>query len=170
MNDFISQRERMVQNQIAARGIRNPALLDALRSVPRERFVSENLAEFAYEDTPLPIEGEQTISQPYIVALMIESVAPRLGDRALEIGTGSGYAAAVLSRVVNDVYTVERHEELVSLARKRFTQLGYSNISVLHGDGTLGWPAHMPYDVILVTAGAPQVPSRYSSSCRSVVA
>jgi protein-L-isoaspartate(D-aspartate) O-methyltransferase len=158
MNDFISQRERMVQNQIAARGIRNPTLLEAIRSVPRERFVSEEMAEFAYEDTPLPIEGEQTISQPYIVALMIDSVAPHPGDRALEIGTGSGYAAAVLSRVVSEVYTVERDEELVTLARKRFAQLGYPNINLLHGDGTLGWPAHMPYDVILVTAGGPQVP------------
>jgi protein-L-isoaspartate(D-aspartate) O-methyltransferase len=148
----------MVQNQLAARGIRNPAVLDAMRGVPREFFVPPHLAEFAYLDTPLPIESGQTISQPYIVALMIESVAPRPSDRALEIGTGSGYGAAVLSRLVSEVFTVERDEQLVELARKRFAELGYTNIKVLHGDGTLGWPEHAPYDVIVVTAGGPKVP------------
>src|SRR6266851_2219120 len=130
----------MVQNQVAARGIRNPAVLDAMRSVPRDFFVPPHLAEFAYLDTPLRIESGQTISQPYIVALMIESVAPRRSDRALEIGTGSGYGAAVLSQLVSEVYTVERDEQLVELARKRFDELGYTNIKVLNGDGTLGWP------------------------------
>lgn len=152
------ERLRMVRDQIAARGVRNPALLEAMRCVPREAFVPEELREFAYQDTPLPIESGQTISQPYIVALMIESVEPRRGDRALEIGTGSGYAAAVLSQVVDEVYTVERHEGLASLARRRFTSLGYTKIKVLTGDGTLGWPEHAPYDVIVVTAGGPQVP------------
>jgi protein-L-isoaspartate(D-aspartate) O-methyltransferase len=109
----------MVENQLAARGIRNPAVLDAMRGVPREFFVPPHLAEFAYLDTPLPIERGQTISQPYIVALMIESVAPRPSDRALEIGTGSGYGTAVLSQLVSEVYTVERDEQLVELARKR---------------------------------------------------
>lgn len=158
MNDFAIKRERMVREQIAARGVRNPALLRAMQTVPREAFIPEDLAEFAYDDTPLPIEGGQTISQPYIVALMIERVEPRQGDRALEIGTGSGYAAAVLSRAVSEVYTVERHEELVNLARSRFADLSYGNIRVMHADGTLGWPEHAPYDVILVTAGGPHVP------------
>jgi protein-L-isoaspartate(D-aspartate) O-methyltransferase len=158
LDDLTNARLQMVQNQLAARGIRNPAVLDAMRSVPREFFVPPHLAEFAYLDTPLPIESGQTISQPYIVALMIESVAPRPSDRALEIGTGSGYGAAVLSQLVREVYTVERDEQLVELARKRFAELGCMNIKVLHGDGTLGWPQHAPYDVIVVTAGGPQVP------------
>ena len=148
----------MVENQIAARGIRDSALLDAMRKVPREFFVPPHLAEFAYLDTPLPIESGQTISQPYIVALMIEAVTPRPSDRALEIGTGSGYGAAVLAQVVAEVYTVERDPQLVELARKRFAELGYANIKVLHGDGTLGWPEHAPYNVIIVTAGGPQIP------------
>ena len=158
MNDLDKQRLRMVERQITARGVRNPAVLDAMRTVPREAFVSDNLAEFAYEDTPLPIPEGQTISQPYIVALMIESANPRPTDRALEIGTGSGYAAAVLSQLVAEVYTIERHEQLAQLAKRRFAELGYSNTNVLHGDGTLGWPEHAPYDLILVTAGGPQVP------------
>ena len=158
MLDLTSQRLRMVRDQIAARGVRNPAVLDAMRRVPREAFLPDEFAEFAYHDTPLPIEGGQTISQPYIVALMIESVKPRASDRALEIGTGSGYAAAVLSQVVGEVYTVERHEQLAKLASSRFVSLGYTKIEVLHGDGTLGWAEHAPYDVILVTAGGPQVP------------
>ncbi len=158
MLDLGSERLRMVRDQIAARGVRNPAVLDAMRRVAREAFVPGELGEFAYQDTPLPIEGGQTISQPYIVALMIESVEPRAGDRALEIGTGSGYAAAVLSEVVGEVYTVERHEQLAKLASRRFAGLGYTKIKVLHGDGTLGWAEHAPYDVILVTAGGPQVP------------
>jgi len=132
----------MVRDQVAARGIRDAALLDAMRKVPREFFVPPHLAEFAYLDTPLPIESGQTISQPYIVALMIEVVAPRPSDRALEIGTGSGYGAAVLAQVVAEVFTVERDPQLVELARKRFAELGYTNIKVLHGDGTLRWPEH----------------------------
>jgi protein-L-isoaspartate(D-aspartate) O-methyltransferase len=158
MLDLTNERLRMVNDQIAARGVRNPAVLEAMRSVPREAFLPEELAEFAYQDTPLPIKAEQTISQPYIVALMIESVEPRPTDRALEIGTGSGYAAAVLSRVVGEVFTVERHEQLAQLAARCLESQGFSNVKVLHGDGTLGWPEHAPYDVIIVTAGGPQVP------------
>src|SRR5208282_923107 len=158
MLDLTSQRLRMVRDQIAARGVRNPAVLEAMRRVPRDAFLPDELAEFAYQDSPLPIEAGQTISQPYIVALMIESVEPQAGDRALEIGTGSGYAAAVLAEVVGEVYTVERHEELAKLAKRRLSDLGYTKIKVLHGDGTLGWPEHAPYDVIVVTAGGPQVP------------
>ncbi len=157
MPDLTNERFQMV-NQIAERGVRNPVVLAAMRRVPRELFLPEELGEFAYHDTPLPIEGGQTISQPYIVALMIESVEPRTGDRALEIGTGSGYAAAVLSEVVGEVYTVERHERLAKLASGRLADLGYSKVKVIHGDGTLGWAEYAPYDVILVTAGGPQVP------------
>jgi protein-L-isoaspartate(D-aspartate) O-methyltransferase len=158
MDDLTQARLQMVRHQIAGRGIRSPAVLEAMRNVPREFFVPPHLAEFAYLDTPLPIEAGQTISQPYIVALMIESASPRPSDRALEIGTGSGYGAAILSRLVAKVYTIERHEKLVELARKRFAELGYTNIEVLHGDGSMGWPEHAPYNVIIVTAGGPQLP------------
>ncbi|HYB40838.1 MAG TPA: protein-L-isoaspartate(D-aspartate) O-methyltransferase [Candidatus Methylomirabilis sp.] len=158
MTDLGALRESMVRHQIAARGVTDARVLDAMRLVPREAFMPAELEEFAYEDTPLPIEEGQTISQPYIVALMIAAVAPRPGDRALEIGTGSGYAAAVLSRVVDHVYTVERHAALVELACRRFQAQGYRNIDVLHGDGSLGWPEHAPYDAIVVTAGGPHVP------------
>jgi protein-L-isoaspartate(D-aspartate) O-methyltransferase len=160
MADLKALREHMVRYQIAARGVRDKPLLDAMRIVPREAFMPEELAEFAYEDTPLPIEEGQTISQPYIVALMIAAAEARPEARVLEIGTGSGYAAAVLSRVVAQVYTVERHEALVDLARRRFQTLAYRNIEVLHGDGSLGWPAHAPYDAIIVTAGGPHVPQQ----------
>src|SRR5690606_34569690 len=123
-----------------------------------ERFVSEDLAEFAYEDAPLPIEEGQTISQPLMVALMIEALQVKPTDRALEIGAGSGYAAAVLSRVAKEVYAVERFQTLADLARQRMRQLGYSNVQVLCGDGTLGWPEHAPYDAIMVSAGGPDAP------------
>jgi protein-L-isoaspartate(D-aspartate) O-methyltransferase len=158
MPELGDARERMVSEHIAARGIDDPAVLAAMRSVPREAFIPEDLVEFAYEDTPLPIEREQTISQPYIVALMTALLKIRSGERVLEIGTGSGYAAAVLSQVAREVFTVERHGELAKLARERFERLGYSNIRVLHGDGTLGWPEHGPYDGIVVAAGGPSVP------------
>jgi protein-L-isoaspartate(D-aspartate) O-methyltransferase len=158
MPDMSVLRKNMVRHQIATRGVRDERVLDAMRVVPREAFMPDELREFAYEDTPLPIEEGQTISQPYIVALMIAAIEPRPGARVLEIGTGSGYAAAVLSRVVGQVYTVERHEALVDLARGRFRRLGYGNVEVLHGDGSLGWPEHAPYDGIVVTAGGPHVP------------
>ena len=158
MTDMSVLRKNMVRHQIAARGVTDERVLDAMQVVPREAFMPDELGEFAYEDTPLPIEEGQTISQPYIVALMIAAIEPRPGARVLEIGTGSGYAAAVLSRVVGHVYTVERHEPLVGLARRRFRTLGYGNVEVLHGDGSLGWPEHAPYDGIIVTAGGPHVP------------
>ncbi len=158
MPDMSVLRKNMVRHQIAARGVSDERVLDAMRVVPREAFMPDELGEFAYEDTPLPIEEGQTISQPYIVALMIAAIEPRPDARVLEIGTGSGYAAAVLSRVVGHVYTVERHEALVDLARRRFRTLGYGNVEVLHGDGSLGWPEHAPYDAIIVTAGGPHVP------------
>jgi protein-L-isoaspartate(D-aspartate) O-methyltransferase len=158
MSDLARKREEMVQRQIAARGIADARVLAAMRTVPREQFVPAGLEEFAYDDTPLQIAAGQTISQPYMVAAMIDLVHPDPADRVLEIGTGSGYAAAVLSRTVADVYTVERHEELARAARRRFERLGYSNIHVLHGDGTLGWTDHAPYGAIIVTAGGPRIP------------
>ncbi|PXX91700.1 protein-L-isoaspartate O-methyltransferase [Marinobacter vulgaris] len=140
------------------RGIKDKRVLDALEAVPREAFVSVHQTEFAYDDNPLPIEEGQTISQPYIVALMTEAMQLDPEDTVLEIGTGSGYAAAVLSRIVKQVYTVERHPALAKVARQRLAKLGYDNVAVLCGDGSLGWPEHAPYDAIVVTAGAPSVP------------
>jgi protein-L-isoaspartate(D-aspartate) O-methyltransferase len=151
-------RERMVATQIEARGITDPLVLDAMRTVPRERFVPESLAKFAYEDGPLPIGSGQTISQPYIVAAMTAAVGLKPGARALEIGTGSGYGAAVLSLIAAEVYTVERVEVLAEASRERLAALGYANVHVLEGDGSLGWAEHAPYDAILVTAGGPRVP------------
>jgi protein-L-isoaspartate(D-aspartate) O-methyltransferase len=129
-----------------------------MQSVPREAFLPPELEEFAYADTPLPIQRGQTISQPYIVALMTAAAAVRSGDRVLEVGTGSGYAAAILGRIAREVYTIERHEELARAAADRLAQLGFANVSVRHGDGTLGWPEHAPYDAIIVAAGGPKVP------------
>jgi protein-L-isoaspartate(D-aspartate) O-methyltransferase len=151
-------REQMVARQIEARGIEDVRLLAAMREVPRERFVPADLADFAYEDCPLAIESGQTISQPFIVALMIEAARVGPGDRVLEVGAGSGYAAAVLGRVAGQVYGVERQPELADLARKRMAELRYSNIEIRVGDGTRGWPEHAPFDAILVAAGGPAVP------------
>jgi protein-L-isoaspartate(D-aspartate) O-methyltransferase len=158
MVDLPVERERMVSRHLVARGIRNPRVLEAMRTIPREAFLPPELAEFAYEDSPLPIAEGQTISQPYIVALMTAALELGRGDRVLEIGTGSGYAAAVLGRVAGEVYTVERHGELAAAAAARLHELGFRNVHVLHGDGTLGWAAHAPYDAIVVTAGGPDIP------------
>ena len=148
----------MVDHQIAARGVRSELILDAMRTVPREHFLPPDMQEFAYEDSPLPIDANQTISQPYIVALMVEALALSGGERVLEIGAGSGYAAAVLGEIAGDVYTVERIGQLAEKAASKLAELGYSNVHVLHGDGTLGWLDHAPYDGIVVTAGGPDVP------------
>jgi protein-L-isoaspartate(D-aspartate) O-methyltransferase len=129
-----------------------------MRTVPRERFVPASLAKFAHDDGPLPIGHDQTISQPYIVAVMTQAAGLEPGARALEIGTGSGYGAAVLSHIAAEVYTVERVGALADEARDRLARLGYANVHVLEGDGTLGWEAHAPYDAIVVTAGGPRVP------------
>lgn len=152
-------RERMVAEQIAGRGVTHAGVLAAMRAVPRELFVPAEDRAYAYEDYPLPIPGDQTISQPYVVALMIEAVEPRPDDVALEIGTGSGYAAAVLARLVAEVYTVERRPELVAYARERLAAAGAGNVRVCEGDGSLGWPERAPYGVIVVTAGGPTVPA-----------
>jgi protein-L-isoaspartate(D-aspartate) O-methyltransferase len=158
MTDFDQLRARMVRDHVQARGVSNPHVLDAMRSVPREAFVDPDLAEFAYKDTPLPIAAGQTISQPYIVAQMLEDAQLKPGDRVLEIGAGSGYAAAVASRIAAEVFTIERHGELVRSARARLAKLQYENVSVLEGDGTLGWPQQAPYDAIIVSAGGPAAP------------
>jgi protein-L-isoaspartate(D-aspartate) O-methyltransferase len=156
--DYAAKRERMVAKQIRDRGVSDEAVLAAMRTVPREIFVLGPYRPFAYDDTPLPIPANQTISQPYIVAFMIAALRLKPEDRVLEIGAGSGYAAAVLSRIVREVYTVERHFKLADYARARLAQLGYDNVWVRHGDGTHGWPEHAPYNGIVVAAGAPSVP------------
>lgn len=156
---FSDLRERMVAEQIAGRGITHAGVLAAMRAVPREVFVPAADREYAYDDFPLPIPGGQTISQPYVVALMIEAVDPRPQDRALEIGAGSGYAAAVLGRLVAHVHSVERRPELVAYARERLARAGADNVEIHEGDGTLGWPAGAPYEVIIVTAGGPTIPT-----------
>ena len=148
----------MVREQIEARGVDDPAVLLAMLAVPRERFVPIEYEDRAYDDSPLPIGWEQTISQPYIVALMAAALRLRPDDRALEIGSGSGYAAAVLSRLARDVFTVEIRDDLADAARRRLADLGIGNVHVRAGDGSAGWPEHAPYDAIVVTACAPEVP------------
>src|SRR5688572_24920967 len=152
------ERDRMVERQIRARGVSDARVLQAMREIPREAFLPPELAELAYDDRPLPIEAGQTISQPYIVALMTEALRLTGGETVLEIGTGSGYAAAVLARVARHVYTIERHVELADLARERLVALGFANVDVRCDDGTLGWPEHAPFDAIVVAAGGPDVP------------
>jgi protein-L-isoaspartate(D-aspartate) O-methyltransferase len=156
--DFDQLRKEMVEKAIVARGVRSKLVLDAMRSVPREAFLPEQLREFAYEDAPLPIEESQTISQPYIVAFMTEALGLTGGEKVLEIGAGSGYAAAVLSRIAGEVYTVERIGQLAEKAASTLADLGYHNVHVRHGDGTKGWPEHAPYDGIIVAAGGPSIP------------
>ena len=158
MSDYSKLRERMVKRQIASRGVRSAPVLDAMRKVPRERFLPRGQGVFAYDDSPLPIGDGQTISQPYIVAYMAESLALEGGEKVLEIGTGSGYAAAVLAEIAAEVYTIERIEGLATMARKILDELGYSNVHVRCGDGTLGWPEEAPFDGIVVAAGGPDVP------------
>jgi protein-L-isoaspartate(D-aspartate) O-methyltransferase len=159
MYDFTSMRERMVREQLEARGLNAPAVLAAMREVPREKFVSADLRIFAYDDRALPIEEGQTISQPYMVAFMAEALELAGVERVLEIGTGSGYSAAVLSRIVPRVRSVERLPELAVTALERLQLLGFDNVEVYVGDGSLGWPEFAPYDAIVVTAGAPDVPA-----------
>jgi protein-L-isoaspartate(D-aspartate) O-methyltransferase len=143
---------------LRARGIHDPRVIAAMASVPRERFIAARLAGLAYADRPLPIDHEQTISQPYIVALMCNALELDGDDRVLEIGTGTGYSAAVLSRIAGEVYTIERIPDLAETARARLVALGYPNVTVKCADGSLGWPEHAPYDAIVVTAASPTVP------------
>lgn len=155
---FQMKRNDMISDQIARRGVKDPAVLEAMRRVERHRFVPEDLRAAAYEDHPLPIGSGQTISQPYIVAYMTELLALKTGDRVLEIGTGSGYQAAVLAEIASEVYSVEILPELATSAAQRLGSLGYNNVCVRQGDGYRGWPEHAPYDAIMVTAAPPEVP------------
>lgn len=158
MADCARLRQMMVEQQIIRRGVGDPRLWAAMRAVPRERFVPEDVRSLAYEDRPLPVEAGQTISQPYIVARMIEAGAISPEDRVLEVGAGSGYAAAVMSRLAGQVFAVERIAELAALAEGRMKALGYDNVSIGLGDGTAGWTEKAPFDAILVAAGGPGVP------------
>lgn len=155
----ITERKRMVEEQIEARGVCDERVIQAMLEVPRHQFVSDNQQIYAYDDRPLPIGQGQTISQPYIVAFMIEALEPIATDRVLEIGTGSGYAASVLSRVVSEVYSIETVEVLAARAKKTIEQLEYKNVHLRTGDGTRGWPDAAPFDGILVSAGAPVIPA-----------
>ena len=156
----------MIKHQIAARGVRDPLVLEAVAQVEREKFLPETLSEFAYEDTPLPIEASQTISQPYMVALMSAALQLRGGERVPEVGTGSGYAAAVVAHIAGEVYTVERHGQLGTQAATVLSEHGYANVHVLHGDGSLGWTEHAPYDAIIVAAGGPDGPTALQEQLR----
>ena len=155
---YSQARSQMVQDQIAARGITHQATLQAMRTVPRHIFVPASHASEAYSDRPLPIGYSQTISQPFIVAYMTELVRPAKGKKALEIGTGSGYQAAVLAEIVDTVYTIEIVPELAGESATRLKLLGYQNIIVKYGDGYKGWPEHAPFDIIIVTAAADHIP------------
>jgi len=155
---FQAERERMVRTQLAERGIREVRVLDAMSRVPRHEFVPETLRQEAYEDHPLPIGEGQTISQPYIVAAMLEHLALQATDRVLEVGTGSGYVTALLSLLCAEVYSVERHAQLAALAESTLHRLGYRNMKIRVGDGSQGWPEYAPFDAILVSAATPEMP------------
>jgi len=166
MTDFAEDRLRMVREQIAARGVRDPGVLRAMSRVPRERFVAPEYRDYAYADQPLPIAARQTISQPYIVAFMVEALVLRPQDRVLEVGAGSGYAAAVMAEMVAEVFTIERHEQLAVAAGQALEAAGYDNVHVRQGDGTLGWQDEGPFDAILVSAGGPGVPEALKHQLR----
>jgi protein-L-isoaspartate(D-aspartate) O-methyltransferase len=152
------QRARMVEEQLCARGIRDSRLLAAMGKVAREEFIANADLGNAYDDHPLPIGAGQTVSQPYIVAAMVEALEVRPTDRVLEVGTGTGYEAAILGELAAEVWTIERHEELATKAREILARLGYTNVHVTVGDGSLGLPQHAPFDKILVAAAAPKIP------------
>ena len=156
--DFAAEREAMIERQLKRRGIDDKLILDAFAEVPREAFVSPEYAHLAYGDHPLPIEAGQTISQPYIVALMIEAAGIGLRDKVLEVGAGSGYAAAVISRIAGTVIGIERQHDLVVVARERMQRLGFDNVTIVEGDGTRGCPEHAPFDAILAAASGSHVP------------
>lgn len=158
MKTLDRKKETMIEHHLKRRGITDQRVLEAMHEVPREEFISSALVEFAYEDTPLPIDEQQTISQPYIVALMAQMLEIKPGDKVLDVGTGSGYAAAVMSRIADTVCSVERHRVLAETAQERFARLNMDNIKVRHGDGSQGWPEHAPFDVICVAAGSAEVP------------
>ncbi|MCL5942200.1 MAG: protein-L-isoaspartate(D-aspartate) O-methyltransferase [Actinobacteria bacterium] len=157
--DFANLRRHMVESQLRRRGIGDARVLQAMEKVPRHRFVGETVRWAAYDDEPLPIGLGQTISQPYVVARMTELLELNRETRVLEVGTGSGYQAAILAEIAAEVWTIERHQVLAERARELLAALGYTNVHVVRGDGTLGLPEHAPYDAIIVTAAAPQVPA-----------
>lgn len=148
----------MVKEQLAARGISDPRLLKAMGRLPRHLFVPESMRDRAYDDSPLPIGDGQTISQPYMVAWMTELLEVKEEDKILEIGTGSGYQAAILCELAAEVLSIEKYPRLAGKAEERLRRLGYDNLSILVGDGTMGWPEEAPFDGIIVTAGAPSIP------------
>jgi protein-L-isoaspartate(D-aspartate) O-methyltransferase len=158
MPDYTAEREAMVDRHLKRRGITDKLILDAFLAVPREEFVSEEYAHLAYGDHPLPIEAGQTISQPYIVGLMIEAARMKPGDKVLEVGAGSGYAAAVISRIAGKVIAIERQHDLIEIARRRMERLGYDNVEIVEGDGTKGCRDHAPFDAILAAASGSHVP------------
>ena len=158
MTDFAAEREAMVERQIASRGITDPAILEAFRAVPREAFVSDELRDAAYGDHPLPIEAGQTISQPYIVALTIKAAEIKCGDKVLEVGAGSGYAAAVIGCIAGRVIAVERQPELAAIASERMRRLGFDHVEVVEGDGSRGFSAEAPFDAIVSAASGSHVP------------
>ena len=160
-NGFELQRASMVDYQLRARGIGSPLVLEAMGRVPRERFIPERMKDCAYDDGPLPIGAGQTISQPYIVALMTEALDLEGGERVLDIGTGSGYAAAVLGCIASEVFSIERVRELADRAARTLAAEGFDNVRVRCGDGTIGWSEHQPFDGIIVAAGAPAVPDSF---------
>ena len=161
MNDFSIARRRMVEDQVVARGVSDPRVIDAMLRVPRHKFVEEALASQAYQDAPLPIGERQTISQPYMVAVMSEALALDGTEKVLEVGTGSGYQAAVLALLADRVFSLERIPALARRARKALDSCGYSKVNIRLADGTLGWQEMAPFDAIVVTAGAPDVPRDY---------
>jgi len=156
---FKKKREKMVETQIIARGVKDAAVLGAMRTVPRELFVPESIRDSAYHDCALPIAERQTISQPYVVAMMIEALRLSPGDKVLEIGAGSGYAAAILAEITPHVFTVERIETLAQTASVSLKNAGYDGVQVRHGDGSQGWAEEAPFDAILVSAGGPDIPA-----------
>ena len=165
-NEYKRLREEMVQRQLVKRGINDPSVLEAMRTVPRHFFVLKAYRHLAYADHPLPIEAQQTISQPYIVAKMTQSIDIKKGEKVLEIGTGSGYQAAVLAHLTNKVYTIEIIEKLAKKASETFKKLGYNQIHVKWGDGHAGWKEEAPFDAIIITCASPQVPPRLFEQLR----
>lgn len=152
------ERDKMIREQLAARQIRDPKVIEAMRAVPRHLFVPDEVKSNAYEDRPLPIGKDQTISQPYMVALMVQALELNGNEKVLEIGTGSGYETAILAELSAQVFSIERLEDLAARAQTLLAALGYQNIRIKVGDGTLGWQEHAPYDAIVITASSPQIP------------
>ncbi len=166
LDRYQQQRERMVKQHLASRGIDDKNVLKAMRTVERHKLVPPNMQSYAYDDRPLPIGKGQTISQPFIVAYMTQAINPKPGMKVLEIGTGSGYQAAVLAEIVDEVYTIETVEPLAKSAKKRLIEMGYDNIHFRVGDGFYGWEEHAPYDAIIVTAAPEEIPPRLAEQLK----